>query len=92
MPNANRRWYDLKVAKKKPELEMEKLVTEIGREEAQLKRDRRLEEQLMWNEMFENYNILQTSLAKHNRCDVEAGTVPLYRRDKKAGKMSKSEG
>ena len=65
-----KKWNSLRAANRIPEVDLERKVAEINRHRAVSKRELLMEEGRLWSEMFENYNVLRTSVARYPERDV----------------------
>ena len=59
----------MQTAKRLPEVELEKKMVDIRRAHAHFKRDNRLDESRMWQQLFENDKALRSSLVRQYSVD-----------------------
>ena len=73
------KWNSMRAANRIPEVALEQKLTDVRRFHAQFKRDLQIEEGKLWQYLFEEAQILKSSLANHSLEDILDGTVSLKR-------------
>jgi len=86
--------WDLQTLNRKPLVDAQRKLASIGRERARLKLDHYYEEDRLWQQLYSNELLLQTSIARHSLAEVKSGSVSLPRpwKETQAEPIPPSEG